>query len=78
MSVLSNHKQLDINFQKIFEIPGRALAVHFSIKEISILVVGVYAPALYFKVISLVQKGDKARVHRICHMPLFKALLIKL
>ncbi len=45
MSILINHKQLGTNFRKIFEIPGRALALCFSIKETSVLVVGVYAPA---------------------------------
>ncbi|MCP4649531.1 MAG: hypothetical protein GY853_05555, partial [PVC group bacterium] len=45
MALLINHKHLGTNFRKIFEIAGRALGLRFSIQQISILVVGLYAPA---------------------------------
>ncbi len=45
MVLLINHKHLGVNFRKIFEISGCALGIRFSIQGISVLVVGLYAPA---------------------------------
>ncbi len=45
MCILISHRQLGDGYRKVFEIPGRALAVRYKVQETTFLIVAVYAPA---------------------------------
>ncbi len=45
VTVMINRRQLGRNFQAYCEIPGRLLGVKFEFNAVSVLVIGVYAPA---------------------------------
>ena len=45
VSLLFNHSLLGSGFRKVWEIPGRAIAVCFKQDRLHLLVIGVYAPA---------------------------------
>ncbi len=45
VSLIINRRQLGSGFQKVFEIPGKAIAIKYKMNNLAVLIVGIYAPA---------------------------------